>query len=48
MKTAGDFSRNHTWIVYAYFVSSGDLVLGIVEVKDWGTSENTSQSVYNW
>lgn len=48
MKTAGDFSRNHTWIVYAYFVSSGDLVMGIVEVKDWATGENTSQSVYNW
>lgn len=48
MKAAGDFSRNHTWIVYAYFVSSGDLVLGVVEVKDWDTSENTSQSVYNW
>lgn len=48
MKTVGDFSRNHTWIVYAYFVSSGDLVMGIVEIKDWGSSENTSQSVYNW
>ena len=48
MKTAGDFSRNHTWIVYAYFVSSGDLVMGIVEIKDWGSSENTSQSVFNW
>ena len=48
MKTAGDFSRNHTWIVYAYFVSSGDLIMGIVEIKDWGNSEPTSQSVYNW
>ena len=48
MKTVGDFSRNHTWIVYAYFVSSGDLVLGVVEVKDWAASDNTSQSVYNW
>jgi hypothetical protein len=48
MSDAGDFSRNHTWIVYAYFVSSGDLVMGIVEIKDWGSSENTSQSVYNW
>ena len=48
MKAVGDFSRNHTWIVYAYFVSSGDLVLGVVEVKDWSDSENTSQSVFNW
>ena len=48
MASDGDFSRNHTWIVYAYFVSSGDLIMGIVEIKDWGNSENTSQSVYNW
>ena len=48
MKEVGDFSRNHTWIVYAYFVSSGDLIMGIVEIKNWGSSENTSQSVYNW
>lgn len=48
MKDVGDFSRNHTWIVYAYFVTSGDLIMGIVEIKDWGSSEPTSQSVYNW
>lgn len=48
MKTDGDFSRNHTWIVYAYFVSSGDLIMGMVEVKDMTNSENASQSVYNW
>lgn len=48
MKDAGDFSRNHTWIVYAYFVSSGDLIIGMVEVKDMTNSENASQIVYNW
>lgn len=48
MKDDGDFSRNHTWIVYAYFVSSGDLIVGMVEVKDWTDSQNDSQSVYNW
>jgi hypothetical protein len=48
MKEDGDFSRNHTWIVYAYFVSSGDLIVGIVEVKDWTNSEDHSQMVYNW
>ena len=48
MASDGDFSRNHTWIVYAYFVSSGDLIMGIVEIKDWGSSESTSQTVYNW
>ena len=48
MKADGDFSRNHTWIVYAYFISSGDLIMGIVEIKNWGSSENTTQTVYNW
>lgn len=48
MSADGDFTRNHTWIVYAYFVSSGDLIMGMVEVKDWTSSENTSQYVHNW
>ena len=48
MVANGDFSRNHTWIVYAYFVSSGDLIIGMVEVKDMTNSENATQIVYNW
>ena len=48
MKDAGDFSRNHTWIVYSYFVSSGDLIMGMVEVKGWSNSEVSPQYVYNW
>lgn len=48
MKADGDFSRNHTWIVYSYFISSGDLIMGMVEVSDWSSSENASQIVYNW
>lgn len=48
MNHDGDFSRNHTWIVYAYFVSTGDLIMGMVEVKDWTDSQNSSQSVHNW
>lgn len=48
MHAVGDFSRNHTWIVYAYFVSSGDIIVGMVEVKNWEMSENTPYSVYNW
>ncbi len=43
-----DFSRNHTWIVYAYFISSGDLIMGMVEVKNWTSGENSTQGVYNW
>ena len=47
MKNDGDFSRNHTWIVYAYFVTSGDLKLNIVEVKDWNEQDDTGW-LYNW
>ena len=47
MKNDGDFSRNHTWIVYAYFVTSGDLNLNIVEVKDWIEQDDTGW-LYNW
>ena len=46
MKTAGDFSRNHTWIVYAYYSKSG-LVAVTVVVKDW-TESYRSHEVYNW
>ena len=34
-ENAGDFSRNHTWIVYGYFVTNGVLQLNVVELKDW-------------
>ncbi|MBQ7426620.1 MAG: hypothetical protein IJV20_05145 [Prevotella sp.] len=44
---ASDFSRNHTWIVYGYFVSSGNLLLSMVEIKNWSNIE-TPQEVYNW
>ena len=47
MKTAGDFSRNHTWIVYAYFVGTDELEVNVVEVKAWN-EETSSHSVYNW
>lgn len=47
MKYEGDFSRNHTWIVYGYFITSGDLEVRTVELKDWGSSE-TPGEVYNW
>lgn len=46
MHTAGDFSRNHTWIVYAYYSASG-LVAVTVVVKDW-TDVERSHEVYNW
>ena len=34
MKTAGDFSRNHTWIVYAYYGVDGMQVISVY-IQDW-------------
>ena len=47
MSIPGDFSRNHTWIVYGYFITSGDLEMNIVEMKNWDSGE-ISGNVYNW
>lgn len=47
MKTKGDFSRNHTWIVYAYFMNGNLLNVNMVDVKSW-TSYPGSHEVYNW
>lgn len=47
MQQAGDFSRNHTWIVYAYYGGSGNLQVQSIYVKDWSTKELNHQ-VYNW
>ena len=46
MHQAGDFSRNHTWIVYAYYSASGLVAVKVV-VKDW-TDVVKSHEVYNW
>lgn len=47
MKVAGDFSRNHTWIVYAYFMNGNLLNVNMVDVKSW-TPYPGSGEVYNW
>ena len=47
MSVSGDFSRNHTWIVYGYFITSGDLEVRMVELKDWVGTENSGE-LYNW
>lgn len=47
MSAAGDFTRNHTWIVYGYFLGSGDLKLNVVDVKAW-TEDASNPKVYNW
>ena len=47
MAAAGDFTRNHTWIVYGYFLGSGELKLNAVAVKDWDPDAENPK-VYNW
>ena len=47
MASAGDFTRNHTWIVYGYFLGSGELKLNVVDVKGW-TEDTGNPTVYNW
>ena len=47
MDAAGDFSRNHTWIVYAYYAGSGNLQVQSLYVKDWSTKE-FNHELYNW
>ena len=47
MQQAGDFSRNHTWIVYAYYAGSGNLQVQSFYVKEWSTNE-IFHDLYNW
>lgn len=45
--TVNDFTRNHMWIVYGYFVTSGELELNAVEIINWN-NEDSSGEIYNW
>ena len=47
MAAAGDFTRNHTWIVYGYFLGSGDLVLNAVHTQPW-TDDPENDKIHNW
>ena len=47
MQQAGDFSRNHTWIVYAYYAGTGKLQVQSLYVKDWTTKE-MNYEYFNW
>lgn len=47
MHQAGDFLRNHTWIVYAYYAGSGRLQVQSLYVKEWANKE-IDYNFYNW
>ena len=48
MEHEGDFRRNHTWIVYAYYVGGNYLQLSAIYLKDWNTTNTKNHDVYNW
>lgn len=47
MVSAGDFTRNHTWIVYGYFTGKETLTISSIDVTNWSLI-NTEHNVYNW
>ena len=47
MSMAGDFSRNHTWIVYAYY-EAFVLELVVVSINNWKDKPADDHAVYNW
>jgi hypothetical protein len=47
METAGDFVRNRSWIVYAYYTGGGYLEINSLYIKDW-TNKSVDHEVYNW
>lgn len=50
MAAAGDFSRNHTWIVYGYFAGKETLKVVSVELNNWVTmaDDYVDYQVPNW
>ena len=47
MAAEGDFTRNHTWIVYGYFAGKESLKISSISVNDWKESPG-DHNVYNW
>lgn len=47
MKALGDFLRNHSWIVYAYYEGLSGLQVVTVDVTPW-VNKNDNHEVYNW
>ena len=47
MQQTGDFLRNHTWIVYAYYAGSDKLKVQTIYVKNW-ENRIIDYEFYNW
>lgn len=48
MEEAGEFSRNHSWVVYAYYAGGDNLEVEAVFVKDWQNLGSIEHQIYNW
>ena len=48
MVDEGDFSRNHTWIVYGYFAGKETLKVSSVDITDWVIVDDINRPVFNW
>lgn len=47
MRELGDFMRNHSWIVYAYYEGLSGMQIQLVDVTPWEEIDATHE-VYNW
>ena len=47
MKENGDFERNHSWIVYAYYEGLSGMQVVTVDVTPW-EERGGDHTVYNW
>lgn len=47
MQSVGDFTRNHSWIVYAFY-GSASIEVYTVQVADYVEKGPSSHAVYNW
>ena len=45
---AGDFGRNHTWIVYGYFTEKLGIMTVYIKVKKWDDLDPLEHIIYNW
>lgn len=48
MAAPGDFARNHTWIIYAYFAGNDKLEILTVTILPWVDDDADSHSIHNW
>lgn len=50
MDRAGDFTRDHSWIIYVFFAGGKLQVFNVVQVgiKEWTTGKTEDHEVHNW